>query len=116
MAVTITKIYSDLDYDTPRRDSGLRHAVFDVLLDSSYPTGGEPCDLSAYFSAIHSVQGNAKGAGYLPNWDYAAGVVANMKLMMFWTGAVVSTALAEVTNTTNLSAVTVRILVEGIRA
>ena len=83
-----------------------------ATLDSSYPTGGEVLGLPALglvdpTNAIFFIQQRSPlTVGYHFAYD-----IANDKLVVFWTGAVVSTALAEVANTTDLSAVIVDILV-----
>lgn len=108
MALTISRVKQDVQ-------GGSRVIVADVTFDSSYATGGEsltPADLG--LKAIHfltdQVGKTASGTtAILTRYDYVA-----QKLLAIWTGAVVSTALAEVTNTTNLSTFTVRIKAEGV--
>ena len=79
-------------------------------LDTSYPTNGYPLTPAqlGVGTNLRMVVAQAKN-GIVFEYDYV-----NSKLKAFWTGAVVSTALAEVTNTTNLSTVTgVRVMALG---
>jgi hypothetical protein len=76
---------------------------------SSYSTGGEsitPDTLGFVTITSVSVDGPS-GAGVLFRYDYT-----NQKVQAFWAGAF-STALSEVTNSTNLSTSTVRLKVWG---
>jgi hypothetical protein len=103
----------------------LEAEIVDVILDTAYPTGG-----SAGFAAI---VGEAAAGAIGPEGSSTGNIVAVIdlgptatsgvanhvcvyhpetdKLQVFWTGGAVSTALAEVTNATNLSAFTHRFLV-----
>ena len=86
-----------------------KDALFDVTLDASYPAGGyaiTPANLG--LKGIWNLQPTDVVNGYAFAWDKTAG-----KLMAYWTGAAVSSVLAEVTAATNLSAVVVRIGVKG---
>lgn len=88
--------------------------VIDVTFDSSYPAGGEPIDFTTLgFASVQAVidAGGLTHGGFVYDYDYA-----NSKLLVYWTGAVVSTALAEVTAATNLAAFTVRLVVIGTQA
>jgi hypothetical protein len=70
-----------------------------VLLDNSYPTGGEAIDATGDLG-YDKVMFEAGGSCVL-QWDKA-----NQKVLAFWTGSTVNTALVQVPNTTDLSAVT----------
>jgi hypothetical protein len=48
MAVTITKLVGP----TVKSGSGIEY-TFSILLDSAYPAGGEPLDLTDYFTYVH---------------------------------------------------------------
>ena len=107
----------------------LESEIVDIVLDTSYPTGG-----SAGFAALvgeatfgtvgpeGSSTGNIVAAidlGPTPTTPGSPPVANHLcyyhpesdKLQVFWTGAAISTALAEVTNNTNLSAFTHRFLI-----
>jgi hypothetical protein len=76
--------------------------IADIALDSSYPTGGEAISASQFgLNSIDFVMPSFS-AGYDAEYDHA-----NKKLKMF-------TAGSEVTDTTDLSAVTVRVLAIGL--
>jgi hypothetical protein len=87
----------------------LRFKVFDVTFDNSYTTGGlslTPAMLG--FSRIIYVDvANGAGTGIVAAYDYS-----NQKIKAFWSNTSGS-KLAEVSNTTNLSGDTVRLLVIG---
>jgi len=88
--------------------------VIDVTFDSSYPTGGEALDFTTLgFASVQAVidAGGITHGGFVYDYDYT-----NSKILAYWTGAVVSTALAEVTNATNMAAFTVRLVVIGTSA
>lgn len=86
-----------------------RRALFDVTLDASYPAGGYAITATQFgFKGIWMVNPNPVVAGYAFQWD-----VTNGKLKAYWTGAAVSAVLAEVTATTNLSTVVVRVEAVG---
>ena len=107
MALTISRVKQDVQ-------GGSRVIYADVTFDASYVTAGEPLtaqDLG--LTAIHWVsdQVGKTAAGttaIFTRYDYVA-----QKLLAYWTGAAISSALAEVASTTNLSTFTVRIKVEG---
>lgn len=71
--------------------------------DSSYPTGGEACDLSQYFKGDPLGAIFAPKAGYVFEYD-----ATNKKVKAYYADydAAADGALIEVANTTNLSAVT----------
>jgi len=78
---------------------GLKMLAGSIAFDSSYPTGGESLDLSGYFpNAVHLVLIEPQ-AGYVFVYDYT-----NKKVMAYWTGATTGAVLAQITDTTNLSA------------
>lgn len=89
-----------------RADGPICADVVSFAGDSSYPTGG-----SAFLAAFLTAVGRKNysilaveaqdGKGYVPAYDRATG-----KLKLYATGASAGAALAEVTNATNLSAVT----------
>lgn len=103
----------------------LEAEIVDITLDTSYPTAG-----SAGFAAL---VGEAVEGAVGPEGSSTGTIVAVIdlgptnpaattnhicfyhpetdKLQVFWTGAAISTALAEVTAATNLSAFTHRFLV-----
>lgn len=86
-------------------------AIYEITLDSSYPTGGEACDFTslADFASVDLVVplNSSSANGYVPQWDST-----NSKLMMYEAGADAA-ALDEVANTTDLSAETVVVMVFG---
>ena len=80
-----------------------------IQLDSSYPTGGESLtagDLG--FTAIHAIMIDTETSGYIAQYDYT-----NEKVEVYEAGADAA-ALDEVANTTDLSAVYVRVLAYGL--
>ena len=110
MALTITKVFS---HPVPVGDKWM--SVYEIAGDASYPTGGYsllPSDLGfapTNDPEFHCEVKAAPGAGYLFTYDHV-----NQKVKAYWTGAGLSAVLAEVTNATNLSAVThVRVLAFG---
>lgn len=54
MALTLTKVRFDGDRQFGLLD-GTAELIVDVAFDSSYPTGGEVFDVSAYFAAVDTV-------------------------------------------------------------
>lgn len=92
---------------------------FKVTLPTSYTTGGDIITAASLgFRDVIAVNvmgvANAAGGatGVMCGWRYSTDPAAG-KLQAFWTGAVVSTALAEVTSTTNLSTMFVYLAVYG---
>ena len=84
--------------------------IYQVILDSSYPTGGEAVDFTALapYSAVDAVLlVGVDAGGYVIEYDESAG-----KLVAYEAGADAA-ALDEVANATDLSAVTVNVLVIG---
>jgi hypothetical protein len=99
-------------------------AIVDLTLDTSYPTGGSTGIAAACgFAAEGQVSPEGSSSGQIvgmvdlgESTHAATDVVARYHpdtdtLQCFWTGAAVSTALAEVANATNLSAYTKRFLI-----
>ena len=79
-----------------------------IQFDSSYPTGGESLtagDLG--FTAIHAVMIDTETSGYVAQYDYS-----NEKVEVYEAGAD-GAALDEVGNTTDLSAVYIRVVAYG---
>ncbi len=77
--------------------------------DASYPTGGYTFSAStAGLNRLYGVAFLAVAAGYIPQWDRTNG-----KIKLYWTGAGLSAAVAEVTNATNASACVMEVLALG---
>lgn len=103
----------------------LESEIVDIVLDSSYVAGGSP----GFAALVHEAaagtagpEGSSTGTivGVIDMGPVQSAPVANHmcvyhpetdKLQVFWTGAAVATAFAEVTAATNLSAFTHRFLV-----
>lgn len=87
----------------------LKHNIVDVTLDSSYVTGGEAVTL-ANLGLAQSAKFVSPGSNgsYTTVFDYT-----NTKLLVYRTGAINAVA-EQVPNATDLSAVTVRLIVEGV--
>jgi len=88
--------------------------IYQVILDSSYPTGGEAADFTslAPYSAVDAVCiiGHDTGAattGLMVEWDESAS-----KFKVFESGAD-GTSFDEITATDDLSAMTINVLVIG---
>lgn len=104
MAATATTIF---------RSSGGEIRVVDVLFDNSYPAGGYALTSRQLgfgsTGVILAVLGaTSKGAGWEVGWDYA-----NAKLQAFDSSGAANAAPHEVAATTDLSAVTARLVVLG---
>jgi|TARA_B100002019_G_C20989343_1_gene459749 hypothetical protein len=80
-----------------------------ITFDSSYPTGGEALDLTAYVSNIETVGIEVSG-GYVFQYDRS-----NKKVLAYEAGAD-GAALDEVANATNLSSTVTYVTVTGGRA
>ena len=77
---------------------GYRLVTGSFLFSSSYPTNGEPCDMSKIFPKdLHMVTVEPK-AGYLFVYDYT-----NKKVLAYWTPAGHTGVFAEITAATDLS-------------
>lgn len=111
MTVTITK-------EKAWREDSRAFGVFKVTFDDSYPAGGEVIDLSPYFKSIYAVlpvnTEDAPAYVFVPD-DTNFLTPATFKMEVFWAGYSVGTdgALVEVTATTDLQAVSVRLYVIG---
>lgn len=68
-----------------------------VSLDNSYPTNGEPCAMVVLGLGQIDYIEFSNGNGYTAQYDYT-----NQKIVMY------ASAATEVTNTTDLSAITLR--------
>ena len=80
-----------------------------IQFDDSYPTGGESVSAGDLgFTAIHMVVCDTESSGYVAQYDYTNG-----KIEIYEAGADAA-ALDEVANTTDLSAVYVRVLAYGL--
>ena len=80
-----------------------------ITFDSSYPTGGEPLDLTTYVENIETVGIEVSG-GYVFQYDRT-----NKKVLAYEAGAD-GAALDQVANATNLSTVVTYVSVTGGRA
>lgn len=84
----------------------------DAAFDSTYPTGGEAVSLAELgISRLDDLKVE-NGGGYTFAWD---GSTTAPKILAYWTGAGLSAVLAQVTNNTNLAAVTgVKVTARGV--
>jgi hypothetical protein len=109
MAVSVAS--SPIDFP-----GGIRLTGGTVSFDASYPTGGEAVTPAQWGATAVGLDGRQPDfvllqqtspttTGNVYAWSKATG-----KIVATWTGAVVSTALAEVTNTTSLATVVVSFL------
>ena len=80
-----------------------------ITFDDSYPTGGEPLDLTTYVENIETVGIEVSG-GYVFQYDRT-----NKKVLAYEAGAD-GAALDQVANATNLSTVITYVSVTGGRA
>lgn len=85
-----------------------------IPLDNSYPTGGYT-GLPAKLQALRKDQREildvrnisiGTAGGYVPQWDRA-----NSKLALYGSNGAAPAALAQIANTTDLSAVTLKLLI-----
>jgi hypothetical protein len=89
---------------------GSRKEVVGVItFDSSYPTGGEVVTLAELGLSRLDYLSVSAGIGYLPTWD---GSTSSPKVLLYRQTAATG-AFAEVPNTTDMSATTVRFLAVG---
>ena len=84
--------------------------IVDITMDSSYPTGGEEITANQLGLSVIDFVLPSPAAGYVFEFDHA-----NKKLMAYQTDCdlVANGALVEVTDKTDLSEVTVRVLAIG---
>jgi len=98
---------------------GLKLSVFQMTGPADYDADpGAPCDLSTYYDDIYGVFFGGCDAQadalVIPTFHTTAfGTASSGKVTFSWTGAVVSTALGNVTDTTNLSGYVWQMLVLG---
>lgn len=110
MAITWTE---DADSRVNLGMSCIQQCNIATFAVSDYPTGGYAITAIAFgLGRLRAVWEVAVQTGTPVGvvWKYNK---ATGKLMAFWTGAVVSTALAEVTASTDLSGMTVMFKAEG---
>lgn len=89
---------------------GSRKEVVGVItFDASYPTGGEAVTLAQLGLSRLDYLSVSAGIGYLPTWD---GSTSSPKVLLYRQTAATG-AFAEVPNTTDMSATTVRFLAVG---
>jgi len=84
-------------------------AVVDGAAGGTYATGGDTFDLSAIFAnnifAVISANATVNDAGY--KFVYVAGATtANGLIQVYWQNEVAASVLVEVTNATDITAVT----------
>jgi hypothetical protein len=117
MALTVTTVTQPQVLGTE-----LKCVTLQVTWDSSYPTGGETIDTSVYdMTTITGFQymGDAKAdIGYvfgLTGTRAAGGITAatDTKIAAYWQTDVTTSALIEVANTTDLSAVVHTVILWG---
>jgi hypothetical protein len=106
MAVTTTRLFE-------QDNDGIRTVLATVLLDSSYPTGGEAVvlgdlGLTRVTQAIVGAAVNATPTAFVGVWDQT-----NSKLLAFQQSAATS-GLTQVPNATDLSALTFVVLFFGV--
>ena len=86
--------------------------VIDVTFDSSYPTGGETLDFTTlgFDTVLAVIPAGKTTGGYEFAYDYG-----NSKIIAYWVDTSVDgAAMAQVANTTDLSAVVARFVVIGV--
>lgn len=84
--------------------------IADVAMDNSYPTGGEAVTTGQFGLEVFDFVLGAPSGGYVPEFDHA-----NKKLKVFYgdNNNVADGPLIEVPNTTDLAAVTFRVVAFG---
>jgi hypothetical protein len=104
MALVITKDCGNYaGFYTPQCYGGqLKILTGSVAFDSSYPTGGESMDISDMFTSLKAVFFESKG-GYVFEYDYGN---KKVKAMMGDNDSATDGPMVEVTDKTNLSALT----------
>tara|TARA_R110002020_G_C15726892_1_gene723653 strand:- start:9 stop:332 length:324 start_codon:yes stop_codon:yes gene_type:complete len=86
-----------------------KYVIKRILFDSSYATGGESLTATQLgFDSLHILLASSEDNGYVAQYDYSG-----EKLALYEAGAD-GAALDEVANTTDVSAVYVRILAFGV--
>ena len=109
MALTITTPSGAHEGAAIHGATASKYTIKRIQLDSSYPSGGEALSAGTLgFTALHMVVADTEDSGYVAQYDYS-----NEKLAMYEAGADAA-ALDEVANTTDLSAVYVRVLAYGL--
>ena len=106
MALTFTKVDAFVAGDRQVR-------VYDVLFDSSYPTNGEavtPANFGLRSRITHVIAGPAIGTS---NGAYTVAYDGVNKKLILNRQSTATGALAEVPNTTDVSAFTARVVVLG---
>ncbi len=119
MSLTITKVSfsGDRQYAGTQADA---EGVFDILWDSSYPTGGEVFDVSAWFATVQAVDNMpgdvaANGLAQTRPVGHNRGTAAAGLLFSFVEDGT-SGVQAQVADMTDLSGVTAqRVRVRGTR-
>ena len=91
---------------------GARLCSFTVTFDNSYPTGGETFDISGYFQGSPDVQVTGDD-GYVIEHDRGTAAAGKLVARYGDYDATADGALIDVANTTDLSAVIVKVLVIG---
>ena len=106
MALTITTPGNAMDVvGVPGNN---KYVIKRIQFDSSYATGGEALTATTLgFENLHIMLCSSEDNGYIAHYDYSG-----EKLALYEAGADAA-ALDEVANTTNVSAVYVRILAFG---
>lgn len=94
----------------------------EITFDTSYLSGGETLDLSAYFpnkvllvvfdAAWYAGSGTSKDTGYLPRYNYGS-TISSAKVVLLGGGADDGGTLDEVDPTTNVSNYKARFLAIG---
>jgi len=97
MATAFAVTYKEDKGMVDKCSHGYKMVTGKIQFSNSYPTNGEPFDMSKIFPVdLHMVIIEPK-AGYLFFYDYT-----NKKVLAYWTPAGHTAVFAEITNTTNL--------------
>ena len=95
----------------PEVPGNRKFVTADVTFDSSYATGGEGISLSSLGLTRLDFMWVSGDDGYVPQWD---GSQTSPKIKLFWVDTTTDGApLAEVTSTTNVSSVVVKVFAFG---
>jgi len=109
MAITITTPSGAHEGAAIHGGTASKFTIKRIQFDDSYPTGGEAVSAGDLgFKSLHMVICDTESSGYVAQYDYS-----NEKIEM-WEAGADGAALDEVANTTDLSAVYVRVLAYGI--